>query len=153
MSNVLSGILALLGMFFTLIGVFVVWHIARPQKQPADESNRINKIRLLWFALTREDKFVEGFPWLKNDEWENVNPLPVKRETYGLATSLSVGHFVPGTPLILVENEYDRDQVVAALKYLHDSSDIDTDFVMVNTLVHLHHNPDLIMVKPKVAAG
>ena len=55
------------------IGLFVIWHVVRPQKSPADTSNRINKIRLLWFALTREELFVDVFPWLKRDESENVN--------------------------------------------------------------------------------
>ena len=54
------------------IGLFVMWHIMRPQKSPADNSNRINKIRLFWFALTREELFVDTFPWLKNDELDNI---------------------------------------------------------------------------------
>ena len=55
-----------------LIGLFVIWHVVRPQRSPADKSNRINKIRLLWFALTRENLFTEIFPWLTKDELENV---------------------------------------------------------------------------------
>lgn len=69
------GLLLLLlagGGFCTLIGIAVLVHIVRPQKSPADGSNRINKLRLIWFALTREDLFVGTFPWLKNDEYENV---------------------------------------------------------------------------------
>jgi len=54
------------------IGLFIIFHIARPQKAPADTSNRINKIRLLWFALTREDLFADTFVWLKKDELDNV---------------------------------------------------------------------------------
>lgn len=54
------------------LGLFVLYHIARPQHRPADVSNRINKIRLLWFALTREELFVDTFPWLYNDELDNV---------------------------------------------------------------------------------
>lgn len=57
--------------FPALIGIFVIWHIARSQKQPADTSNRINKVRLLWFALTKEELFVNVFPWLKYDEGDN----------------------------------------------------------------------------------
>lgn len=60
------------GLVFTLIGLFVVFHIVRGQKSPADTSNRINKIRLLWFCMTREDLFVDTFPWLRNDELDNV---------------------------------------------------------------------------------
>jgi len=73
--EILKFLLASGGVFFTLVGIFTFYHILRPQKAPADKSNRINKFRLWWFALTREDKFADGFPWLKNDEWENVNPF------------------------------------------------------------------------------
>lgn len=55
-----------------LLGALVLIHIFRPQKSPADSSNRINKIRLMWFALTREELFVPIFPWLKNDEFDNM---------------------------------------------------------------------------------
>ena len=55
------------------IGIFTLYHLLRAKKSPADASNRINHIRLWWFALTREDKFVGQFEWLKKDEWENVN--------------------------------------------------------------------------------
>lgn len=54
------------------IGLLLFFHVLRPQKGPADSSNRINKIRLIWFALNREDLFVDKFPWLKNDELENM---------------------------------------------------------------------------------
>ena len=56
----------------SLIGLFVLFHIFRGQKSPADTSNRINKVRLFWFAMTREELFVDVFPWLKNDEYDNV---------------------------------------------------------------------------------
>lgn len=68
----LVWILIVAGHFLTLVGFFVIFHIFRPQKSPADESNRINKIRLVWFALTREELFVNSMPWLKNDEYDNV---------------------------------------------------------------------------------
>lgn len=71
--EVLKIVLMCGGLFFTLIGMFTFYHLLRPQKPPADSSNRVNAFRLWWFALTREDKFVEGFPWLRNDEWDNVN--------------------------------------------------------------------------------
>lgn len=70
-------ILSLAALPTLVLGLFVIWHIARPQRSPADASNRINKARLLWFALTREDLFVPIFPWLKRDELENVT----ERET------------------------------------------------------------------------
>lgn len=56
----------------TAIGLLVCWHIARPQKAPADTSNRINKIRSIWFVLTREDLLAPHIPWLRRDELDNV---------------------------------------------------------------------------------
>lgn len=57
----------------TALGLLVIWHIARPQQRPADASNRINKVRLVWFALTREDLFTDIMPWLTRDEHSNVS--------------------------------------------------------------------------------
>jgi len=56
----------------SLLGMLVLFHIFRTQHEPADTSNRINKIRLFWFALTREELFVDVFPWLQNDEYDNI---------------------------------------------------------------------------------
>ena len=42
--DILIKVLAGGGIFCTLLGLFVVIHIMRPQKSPADTSNRINKI-------------------------------------------------------------------------------------------------------------
>ena len=66
----------LVGLMFlpALIGLFLIWHVVRPQKAPADTSNRINKIRLIWFVLTRENLFTGVFGWLKHDELDNVTP-------------------------------------------------------------------------------
>lgn len=55
------------------LGLMMIYHtLIRSKKFPADESNRINHIRLVWFALSREDLFVDSFPWLKNDELDNI---------------------------------------------------------------------------------
>lgn len=72
--DIVKIILMVAGMFPTLVGMFVLFHLLRSQKSPADKSNRINKIRLFWFALTRENLFVDtpGFEWLKEDELDNV---------------------------------------------------------------------------------
>jgi len=45
----------------------------RRKHSPADKSNRINHFRLVWFALTREDLFVDTFPWMKQDEYDNIS--------------------------------------------------------------------------------
>ena len=57
---------------FSVLGLLIAWHIARPQRSPADTSNRLNKARLLWFAMTREEMFLPIFPWLARDERDNV---------------------------------------------------------------------------------
>lgn len=54
------------------VGMLVAWHIARPQRAPADASNRIAKARLVWFALTREDLIAPHVPDLRRDEAENI---------------------------------------------------------------------------------
>lgn len=56
----------------TLIGLLTIYHWVAP-KEGIDLSNVINRIRLWWFALTRPEKFVKIFPWLLEDEWDNIN--------------------------------------------------------------------------------
>jgi hypothetical protein len=50
---------------------FVYW-VKPPKDGVTDDSNIIARIRLWWFALTRQKLFVELFPWLKHDELDNV---------------------------------------------------------------------------------
>ena len=72
MTTLLLAILTLAALPTCALGLLVIWHIARPQKAPADTSNRINKIRAIWFVLTREDLLAPHIPWLQRDEWDNV---------------------------------------------------------------------------------
>ena len=69
--------LAIIGGFVVLTALaffaFVMYSVFRPQRAPADESNRINKLILIWFALTREELFIELLPFLKRDLLENFN--------------------------------------------------------------------------------
>jgi len=65
----------ILGLFVipSLFGLAMIYHVfIRGKHSPADKSNRINHLRLVWFALTREEEFVDQFPWMKKDEWENM---------------------------------------------------------------------------------
>ncbi|QVD49230.1 hypothetical protein LUCX_160 [Xanthomonas phage vB_XciM_LucasX] len=73
MFDLFRFLLELAGCVAILFSLFVLYHIVRPQDPPADTSNRINKIRLLWFCLTREALFTKTFPWLKHDELDNVS--------------------------------------------------------------------------------
>lgn len=47
---------------------------------------------------------------------------------------------------ITVPTQYDKEQILMALKYLHDCY-INTDFLAVNALVHMYHDPDKIVVR------
>ena len=63
-------IVAMLPMW--VLGTFVFIQIIRPAKYPADASNIINRIRLLWFCLTRHELFAQWFEWVKHDELKNI---------------------------------------------------------------------------------
>jgi hypothetical protein len=58
---------------FTLIGWFVIFKVLiLSKKKPMDESNRINHLRLVWWAITRPELFIKQAPWLTKDEMENI---------------------------------------------------------------------------------
>ncbi|MGJ8619628.1 MAG: hypothetical protein ACSHWN_04795 [Methylophilaceae bacterium] len=60
-------------MIFALFGLFVfVKTLVTPMKAPADTSNRIAHLRLVWFAITRPELFVDFFPDLTRDEKDNL---------------------------------------------------------------------------------
>lgn len=52
---------------FILIGAFVVYQVAKKQEPPADTSNRIGHIALIWEACTAPHRFAESRPYLKYD--------------------------------------------------------------------------------------
>lgn len=62
-------LVAMLPMWAIGMLTFIQW--IRPA-QGIDKSNVINRIRLWWFALTRQSLFVGLFPWLRNDELDNI---------------------------------------------------------------------------------
>lgn len=58
---------------FALIGLFIlIKTLFLPMKKPADTSNRIAHLRLVWFAVSRPELFTDTFEWLKKDELDNV---------------------------------------------------------------------------------
>jgi hypothetical protein len=69
---VLVFFLILAGIAGTLVGLITFVHLFKGLRAPADESNRINHIRLWWFSLTRPELFAGTFPWMLNDEYDNV---------------------------------------------------------------------------------
>ena len=57
----------------TALGSLVLFQtLIRGSRPPADKSNRINRLRLVWFSMTRPEMFVGIFPWLMNDELDNL---------------------------------------------------------------------------------
>jgi hypothetical protein len=72
LANVFVAFLLISGILMTAIGLITFIQFARTKPAPADSSNRINHIRLWWFALTRPELFVDTFPWMRNDELENM---------------------------------------------------------------------------------
>jgi len=73
MITALITTLCLAGILITLLGAFFFIKIfVMPNKAPADATNRINHLRIVWFAVQSPELFVDTFAWLKNDELENM---------------------------------------------------------------------------------
>ena len=68
----LSTILSILGLVVTAVGAVTIFYWIKPAEGGVDPSNVINRIRLWWFACKRPYLFIDVFPWLKNDELDNV---------------------------------------------------------------------------------
>lgn len=62
----------ILALPLTALGAFILVKLMLSKKPPMDASNRINHIRLVWFAINRPELFTEQFPWLKRDELDNI---------------------------------------------------------------------------------
>ena len=48
---------------------------------------------------------------------------------------------------IIVPTEWDKQQLLAAFKYIHDNKIIDSNYYAVNTLMHMYEVPDRIRVQ------
>jgi hypothetical protein len=78
----ITTLLAALVVFMTipaLLGTVVLFYVlVLPMKPPADTSNRIAHLRLVWWALRQPEKFVDV--WRRtdgnsiSDAWEQVFP-------------------------------------------------------------------------------
>lgn len=58
--------MTLLGLY-TFVLIFIV-----PKKPPMDSTNRINHLRVWFFALKTPEKFIAMYPWLARDERFNL---------------------------------------------------------------------------------
>ena len=66
------NLLAWAGIFPLCIGILTVGTWCLPIRKPADESNRINRIRLWWYAISAPHRSIKSFYWLKGDETDNL---------------------------------------------------------------------------------
>ena len=48
---------------------------------------------------------------------------------------------------IVVPTQRDKEQLLKAFEYIHDLSTIDSDFIAVNTIMHMYQCADKIKVK------
>lgn len=48
---------------------------------------------------------------------------------------------------IVVPSQEDKDQLLKAFEYIHNLRTIDTDFLAVNTIIHMYETPERIKVK------
>lgn len=51
---------------------------------------------------------------------------------------------------IVVPTEYDKEQLLLAIKYIHDLRNLDTGYLAVNHLLHLYLHPELIVVREEI---
>ena len=47
---------------------------------------------------------------------------------------------------IVVKTQEDKEQLLLASRYIHDLIEIDTDYMVINSIAHLYQAPELIKV-------
>ena len=70
--EILKIVLMISGIFCTLIGLLTVVMWARPAKEPADPSNRINNISSWWVGLTKPHIMAKTYKYFRQDVVDNV---------------------------------------------------------------------------------
>ena len=73
MIDLFLDMLTISGIFVLAIGIMTVGSWTLPIKSPADQSNRINRIRLWWYAISAPHRSIKSFYWLKGDETDNLD--------------------------------------------------------------------------------
>ncbi len=70
--NIFLIMLTVSGIFVLAIGMITVFSWALRLKAPADNSNRINRIRLWWYAVSAPHRSIKSFYWLGGDETDSL---------------------------------------------------------------------------------
>ena len=71
--EIFKTLLMIGGIFPLLIGLMTVGSWAFRLKSPADNSNRINRVRLWWYAISAPHRSIKSFYWLRGDETDNLD--------------------------------------------------------------------------------
>lgn len=79
MIDVFLFLLQVSGLFVLAVGMLTVFSWCLPLKKPADTSNRFNRLRLWWFAVSAPHRFTQ-FPWMKGDEVDNMGRFWEKKD-------------------------------------------------------------------------
>ena len=58
-----------------LLGMVTIFYWIKPNKKPADESNRINSITSWWIGLTRTEVIAISLKYFRNDVLENIKKV------------------------------------------------------------------------------
>ena len=72
MLGIFWNMLAVSGIFVLAIGMMTVASWTLRIKAPADKSNRINRVRLWWYAISAPHRSIKSFYWLQGDETDNL---------------------------------------------------------------------------------
>ena len=70
--EILTTMFIIGGIFTQLIGIMTVASWSLRIKAPADQSNRINRVRLWWYAISAPHRSIKSFYWLQGDETDNL---------------------------------------------------------------------------------
>ena len=73
MLDILIKLFIIGGIFTQIIGIMTVGSWALRIKAPADKSNRINRVRLWWYAISAPHRSIKSFKWLGGDETDNLH--------------------------------------------------------------------------------
>ena len=75
MIDFLLLLLTVSGSFFTLLGLFTVFHWFKTPSMPSDDSNRLNNITSWWIGLTRPSVMAYGYKFFRQDALKNINDV------------------------------------------------------------------------------
>jgi len=69
----MTSLIILFMLPYALIGLFIIVKVLiLPKKAPADTTNRIAHLRLVWWAINKPHQFVQLYSWLARDEKDNL---------------------------------------------------------------------------------